>query len=45
MIECVHQEVWRTSRKERELNGGILKEQGLSQDEGECRSGLGSQQD
>lgn len=43
--KVVDQEAWRTSRKGRELNGVILKEQGLSQDERECRNSLGSQED
>lgn len=45
MIEWLDQETWRTSGKGRELNGMSLKEQGLSQDEGEYRNGLGNQED
>ena len=45
VIKWVDQEAWRTSREGKELNDVSLKEQGLSQDEGEYRSGLGSQED
>lgn len=44
MIEWVDQEAWRTSGKGREPNGMSLKEQGLSQDEGKYRNGLGNQE-